>query len=368
MRFGIIRTALLGSFLAIAAFGQQQLTVDRLVTFITSSINQKMQDKEVAQFLAGVRMTERLDARTIESLQGKGAGPKTVMALNKLAEMSASLTPPVVKAAPPKPKLPDPPSYEEQFKVLADVREYALNYTKTLPDFICLEVTRRYYDRHYKPGTEGSWAIADRLSEKLTYFDQKEKYELLSQNDNSLYGKSTESVGGALSRGDFGTLLKDIFEPDSSADFHWERWGNLGGHLMHVYTYAIDQPHSKETISYQGQQQSTPGYHGEIFVEKGSNVIWRVTVEPEPPPSFPVQNVHQVLDYRYVDIGGQQFLLPQSGEVIMRADGVGTKNDIEFRTYRKYSADTSITFDDKDADTPPGAEETKPETKPEQKP
>jgi hypothetical protein len=96
----------------------------------------------------------------------------------------------------------------------------------------------------------------------------------------------------------------------------------------------------------------TPAYHGEIFIEKGPNVVWRVTVEPEPPANFPIQNIHQVLDYRYTELSGQTFLLPQSGIVIMRSDGVGHKNEIAFRSYRKYSADTSITFDDKD-DAPP---------------
>ena len=30
----------------------------------------------------------------------------------------------------------------------------------------------------------------------------------------------------------------------------------------------------------------------------------------------------------------------------MQAQGIGSRNEIEFRSYRKYSADTSITFDD----------------------
>jgi hypothetical protein len=347
MWFAFTRAAVLGCICAFAGLAQQ-LTVDKLVEFITSSINLKMPDKDVAGSLATVKLTQKLDPRTIEELQGKGAGPKTVAALSRMAEVSASLPAPPPKIAAPKPKPIPPPSYEEQQKVLEAAREYALNYSRSLPDFICLQVTRRYVDRRYKPGTEGSWAISDRLAEKLSYFDQHEKYEPISQNDNSLYGKPADSIGGALSRGEFGTLLKEIFEPGTSAEFHWERWGNLDSHLFYVYTYAVDQPHSKETLDYNRSQQVTPGYHGEIFVEKGPSVIWRITVEPEPPASFPMQNIHEVLDYRYTGISGQKFLLPLTGQIIMRADGVGTKNDIDFRSYRKYSADTSITFDDKD--------------------
>lgn len=356
MRFAFTRATVLGCVFALASVAQQQLTVNKLIEFITSSISMKMSDKEVAGTLAGIRLTEKLDPRTIEDLQGKGAGPKTVAALNRLAELSANMTAPAPKVIPPKPKPIPPPSYEEQQKVLQEARQYALSYSKELPDFICLQVTRRYIDMHYRPGTDGSWAVSDRLAEKLTYFDQHEKYEAISHNDNSLYGKSADQVGGALSRGDFGTLLRDIFAPESDAEFHWERWGNLDSHLFYVYTYYIDQPHSKETLDYQKSQQVTPAYHGEIFVEKGPNVIWRVTVEPEPPSNFPIQNVRETLDYRYTEISGQTFLLPINGTIIMRADGIGTKNDIEFRSYRKYSADTSISFDDagaSDDKTPP---------------
>lgn len=351
MRFAFVRAAILVCALAFAGLAQQQLTVNQLVEFITSSIAQKMPDKDVAGFLVSARMSEKLDGRVVEELQGKGAGPKTVAALLRLSEASANLTPPAPKAAaPPKPKPIPSPSPEEQQEVLNAAREHALDYSKSLPDFICLEVNRRYIDPHYKAGSEGSWAISDRLAEKLTYFEQKEKYELISHNDDSLYGKTADAVGGALSRGDFGTLIREIFEPESGADFHWERWGNLDGHLMYVYSFRIDQPHSKLTIDYERSQQVTPGYHGLVYVEKGPNTVWRITVEPEPPASFPIQDVHQQLDYRYTEISGQKFLLPARGEVIMKTRGVGNKNELEFRSYRKYSADTTITFDDSDDD------------------
>jgi hypothetical protein len=362
MRSAFTRAAVLGCICVLTGLAQQQLSVDKLVQFITSSISQKNQDKEVAGFLASVKLSEKLDPRVVEDLQGRGAGPKTVAALNHLAEVSAAMPAPAPKAEAPKPKPIPPPSAEEQQKVLDEVRQYALNYSKTLPDFICLEVTRRYYDPHYKPGTDGSWAISDRIAEKLTYYDQKEKYEPISRNETSLYGKSSESLGGALSRNEFGTLMKEVFDPETRAEFHWTRWSTLAKHLVYVYSYSVDQPHSKWTLDYERKQQVTPGYHGEIFVEKGTNAIWRITVEPEPPASFPMQNIREILDYRYTDISGQSFLLPQTGEVIMRADGIGSKNDIEFRSYRKYSADTSITFDD--TDDKPGAEEPKPEQSP----
>jgi hypothetical protein len=354
MRFGLLRVAALVCFCGAVAPAQQAVTVRQLVDFITSSISQKQPDKDVASTLMGMKMSERLTPGMVEDLQGKGAGPRTVAALNRMAEASASLTAAAPKVEPPKPKPIPPPPYEEQQKILAEARDYAINYSKTLPDFLCLQRTHRYVDRNFKPGSEGSWSPSDRIVAKLSYFDQREKYDLISDNDNALVGKKYESVGGSISTGEFGSVLKDIFDPGSAAEFHWERWATVRGQLAHVYTYVIDQPHARRTVEYNHDQQTTPGYHGEVFIVKGANTVVRLTVEPEMPSGFPIQEIHETIDYSYVDISGQKFWLPLKSDLIMRNDRNGSRNEIDWSSYRKYSADTSITFDD--TDDPPAAD------------
>jgi hypothetical protein len=335
------------------SLAQQSLSVAKLVEFVKSSVAQKLPDKEVAGYLAAVQMNQKLNDQTVEDLQTAGAGPKTVAALNRLVEQSTHLAEPAPPAPPkPKPQGPPPPPVEEQRKVLDEVRDYALNYTKSLPDFICLQLTHRFVDMHYQPGSEGSWSPSDRIAEKLSYFEQHEKYEAISHNDNAMIGKDWESLGGSISRGEFGTLLREIFEPESNADIRWLRWGTFDGHLSHVYEYRIDREHSRETIEFEKKQQVTPAYHGLVYVQKDENVVLGVTVEPDIPADFPVQDVHQVVIYHYVDISGRKFLLPAVSRVQMRNGRYASKNDIEFRGYKKYSADTSITFDDAEDTTP----------------
>jgi hypothetical protein len=343
------------SLMILPVFGQQSLPVDKLVEFIRSSIAQKLPDKEVAGYLATVRLTSRLDDRTVEDLQGQGAGPKTVAALTRLADQSAAL--PVAKPRPAAPAYvePPPPPAEEQQKILDRIREYALSYSKSLPDFICLQVTRRLQDAHYQSGTPGSYSQVDRLVEKLSYFDQQEKYELISQNENSLYGKTWESLGGSISRGEFGSLLRDVFEPETDTTFTWDHWGTLRGHYSYVFRYFVNRPRSKYTVDYDRKQQTTPGYHGLIFVEKGPDVVTRLTIEPDMPPDFPVQEIHQTVDYDHVSISGHDFLLPTVSQVQSRSGRFASRNEIEFRRYQKYSADTNIKFDDAEETAAPGA-------------
>src|SRR5436305_890743 len=100
MRRTLTRVAVLACVCAFSTLAQQQLSVDKLVQFISSSITQKMADKEVAEYLAKARMSEKLSPQIVEDLQGKGAGPKTVAVLNRLAEASASLRAPAAKIEP----------------------------------------------------------------------------------------------------------------------------------------------------------------------------------------------------------------------------------------------------------------------------
>src|SRR3954468_12394846 len=97
---------------SLAAMGQS-LSVDKLVAFLQSSqklIKEgKMTDRELASYLTKVKLTERLDDRTIEELQGTVAlGPKTREALHSLRDPSQAFA--AAPLAPPEPKpTPIPP-------------------------------------------------------------------------------------------------------------------------------------------------------------------------------------------------------------------------------------------------------------------
>ena len=142
-----MRTRLAGAvFLAcLAAAGQTILTVEQLVSFVRSSVVELHHpDKQIAAYLEKCKLKESLDDRTIEDLQGMGAGPRTIEALRHLRDASKELSAPVPKTPPPPPSPIPPPSSIEQAAVLDGIRDKALNYSKTLPEFICTQVTRRY--------------------------------------------------------------------------------------------------------------------------------------------------------------------------------------------------------------------------------
>lgn len=352
-----------------AAMGQS-LSVDKLVAFLQSSqklIKEgKMTDRELANYLSKVKLTERLDDRTIEELQGAGAlGPKTLDALHSLRDQSQTLAGARLSLPAPKPTPIPPPSSEEQAAIITEAREYALNYSRSLPDFICTQVTRRYAAA--RPGTRGggsvgsdpSWYALDTLTLKLSYFEQKEDYKLILVN-NTVTTQDYKTLGGATSTGDFGSMMKEIFEPATQARFEWDHWGTLRGRRVMAFSYRVSQTTSQWHINYDRKMDIVPAYRGLVYIDKQKRQITRVTLEAiDIPAGFPVKRAETILDYDYQDISGRTFLLPLKATTVMAADDYLTKNDAEFRVYRKYSAESDIKFETSDVPAPLPDDKTK---------
>jgi len=78
--------------LTIGMEAQSKLTVEQLVSFVKSSVQLRHDDRQIAAYIKkNVKLSNRLDARMVEELQGMGAGPQTVAALKSLITESAAL-------------------------------------------------------------------------------------------------------------------------------------------------------------------------------------------------------------------------------------------------------------------------------------
>ena len=126
----------------------------------------------------------------------------------------------------------------------------------------------------------------------------------------------------------------------------FDHWATLRGKRTYVFSYRISSANSDYTIDWQRQQQIIIGYRGFVYVDKDSHAVLRITMEAvDIPTSFPVQQASTILDYDYVKIGDRESLLPLKAEVRMRHDKYLSKNVKEFRLYRRFSADATVTFD-----------------------
>lgn len=327
---------------ALAASGDMKISVQDLIKFIRSSIDLKQPDKQVADYLKHVRLTNKLDDGTIEDLQGMGAGARTVAALKELRGTSEKLVlpPPVVEIPKPAP-LPGPDSIE-QGRIIMAVHQYAMTYTKQLPNYICVQVTRRYGD---STGTE-AWRLYDTITTRLSYLEGHEDYKVVLVNNQPVTDLPMEKLGGTVSQGEFASMMLDIFRAESQARFDWDHWATLRGKRVFVFSYDIEQAKSRYHIVADRTQDYVPAYRGLLFIDQETKQVMRIVMTPyDLPVGFPIQQIKTVLDYDYTKIGDNEYLVPLKSVVTSRSARYLTKNETEFRLYRRFGTESTIKFD-----------------------
>lgn len=329
--------------LVAAALAQERHSVREVTGFIRSAIQLRQSDAEVAKALHRMVLTESLDDRVLIQLQSEGAGPKTVAELRRLLEASRALPKPAASTAAAKPAAPAP-SPEEQDRMIAAAREAALHYTGSLPDFLCTQAVRRYLD------TDGheSWRLADRLVIRLGYAEGHEDYRLLSIDDRPT-DKNYQDLAGTVSAGEFGSMLHEIFAPESRAEFRWERQSTLNQRRVDVFSYRVALADARYQLSYgdPGHRQSvTVAFHGSVYLDRESSRVVKFVLEAGGiPADFPVRRAVTTVDYDFAEIGGKPYLLPLRADVRLGTEGQFARNDVQFVNYRKFSADASLSFD-----------------------
>ncbi len=326
--------------LAAAAGAQSGGTVTEMVTMVTGALRAGESDAAIARSLRKLRLLERLEDRIIEELESAGAGPKTLAELERRRDATVHL------AAPdPAPAFRHgaPPSAGEQGRILAAARAMALEYTQSLPDFLCQETVRRY------ESSGGNWSLKDTLELRLTYFEQREDYQLISRNGRATR-LSYRETGGAVTEGEFGTTLLSIFAPDSETTFHWDHWTTLRHSEAHVFRFRIALDRSTYRIAagrfpHGPLEEVITGQRGFVYVDAASGRVVRVVAESESiPPDFPVRASARAVDYGFARAGDRTYLLPLRAEARMDAGAVQTRNVVEFHDYRKFEGRSTITF------------------------
>jgi hypothetical protein len=335
---GVLAVAILFCYVCAA---QTALTAEQLIGFVKSSVERKMTDVEISRFLRTVKLSQRLSESQFEELLTIGLGQRSLQALHAIQDQSQGLPLPTASVAAVKVvQQPPAPTAQEQAEIIAEVREYALGYSKNLPNFLCAQQIRR---KAAAPG-ETSFHDQDTLLVRLSYFEQKEDYHLITVNDRPANG-SYQELGGSTSTGEFGSMLRQVFEPSVHARFTWSRWTTMNGKLTMVFHYEVEQRNSRWELDYLRRDHMIPGYSGDVFVDKDSKEIVRLVQRADNiPPTFPIQAAATILDYEHREISGRDFLLPIHAQMDMTSDGVRTRNEIDFRNYQKYSADAVITF------------------------
>ena len=260
--------------------------------------------------------------------------------------LASSAPPPaerVREVAPPpeqEPKPRDKPAGAHML-LLEKARENTLSFTEGLPNYVCQQFTTRYLSQAHRAA---DWKAQDVVSAEVVYLDGKETYRNVVVNGRK--GGDPEK-NGAWSTGEFGTLLRDLFDGSTSAHFHFARDARLGSHSAKMFDFEVTRQHSHWQIL-ASAQTVYPAYKGTIWIDSESARVIRVETQAvDIPKEFPFNSAESAVDFEPVAIGVARFLLPAHAEslICQRDPAVCSRNSIDFRNYHKFAGESTIQFE-----------------------
>ena len=230
--------------------------------------------------------------------------------------------------------------------VIEKAREAAANYAASLPNYFCQQMTARYQSDHPKTG----WDALDVVTADVAYENGRESYKNIKIGSKAV-NKAMEDIGGTRSTGEFSTILEDLLSPVTSANFRRTGTDTLHGRAAWVYKYDVPRERSHWRIEAPSQLYY-PAHTGSIWIDKETSRVLRIEQGSVGMPKlFPFDTLETVTDYEFISLAaGQRYLLPADAEVLscLRGTSMCSRNRLEFRNYRKFGADSTITFDGKE--------------------
>jgi hypothetical protein len=227
--------------------------------------------------------------------------------------------------------------------IIDQARDAAFSFSETLPNYVVKQLTNRYATNNGGRGRT-SWQPLDVVTSDLIYEDGKERYTNVMVN-----GKPTKYIEqtGSWSEGEFASMLQAILSPNTNADFRNQKQVTIMNRASFRYDYTVEQPRSTWTLHADGQTV-TPSYTGSIWIDKATYRVLRIEIAARNlPRDFPLDTAESSIDYDFVMIGEQKVLLPAQADSLSCSRGTPdcSKNHTEFHNYRKFGADTNITFE-----------------------
>ncbi len=231
-----------------------------------------------------------------------------------------------------------PPLTPEQVAILTRIHEVALSYTERLQDFTCTQNTVRSGAKTSNPN---KWKQVDTQESELNFVSHKEHYRLLKVNGSADRPQARIAKGYTRTSGEFGTLMRSVFRPESKARFEWRsRADNVC-----AFNYEILVENSTMTIT-TGTKRIPLAFGGTVYANCDTGKITRINAVSR--GVRPDEALSADVDYGPTKIGDREFFLPIRAVSTSRHGNTVTKAEIKFTNYRKYDAASTLKFDEEE--------------------
>ena len=125
------------------------------------------------------------------------------------------------------------------------------------------------------------------------------------------------------------------------------RDGRAASRPADVYEFAIEQAKSDWVLAAENGTTYKTAYRGQVWIDKVSHRVLRIEQTAEGLPlKFPFNRAESFVEFAYFPLDGGTYLLPVQSESLgcRRGTAQCTRNTTSFQNYRKFSADSKISY------------------------
>ena len=225
--------------------------------------------------------------------------------------------------------------------VVADARRAADAFMEELPNFVVQQQTTRYHS--FSNGAQ--WRPDGVVTADVVCVNDQEEYRNILVD-----GKSSPDTRGENRRLVDRRICHHAAEPPfARTDAAFVRRGDdrIVGRAAYRYDYTVRKANSHWRIVNPDGRTEAPAYDGTVWIDKDSHRVLRLEMRTNSlPPGFTYDKAESTLDYDFVRIGSGNYLLPVKSANLACMSGGSTcmKNEIDFRNYRKFEAESDVTF------------------------
>src|SRR6266566_8025854 len=255
------------------------------------------------------------------------------------------------------------PPEREANELLERTRAATLAAADAMPDFIVKQLIKR--SRAY--GSTNNWLPQDNLTIAVGYrANQGEQYKLLAVNGVPRAQETTQKRDyskdvdpGATSSGvEYISAVADVFKPQSDTKFKLVDTDLIQDRHTVVYEYEVSRERSQLTLRAGDAEPAVVGSHGRIWIDRELNRVLRFEqIATEVPADYPIRAANSLIDYDWLTIAENKYLLPTHSEILLTMVGRGmtvqSRNEIRFRGYQKFGAELKVIDEIDEKDFPP---------------
>lgn len=330
----------------------QSMSLAELRETVGRMVRLNVPDAQLAARLRRLQPTEQVTPSFVDEAENWGAGPLTLRELQTLAEKSSG--------KPPSPHvLPSLQGRQGQFVItdgepaviLEAIRLYADDYSRSIPNFLCFRNTSFLKD---KTGL-GRWDKHLMLKERLVHLEDGDHHDIVAVDGEEVDGKVMIFHGGITVTGEFGNIIKRIFEEKTQAVFYWIGDFPEDGERRVAIAFEVEQANSSMEMS-SGRKKVKTGYRGELIASADTGQIYRIRLaQKDPPRDFPIRGASWDIHYAPVKVEEHELLLPVRAITEAYQSGGFMRNEATYTDYQKYSAESNIQFGEflSDSDSEP---------------